>query len=182
MKKERKKKQSEDAVAPRFNALDAVIILLILVSIVGIYFRFNVLDLLTERDQQEYYVSFSIENIRYTTPNYINIGDSIFLADDGKELGVLVAESEDMANIGLSITPASELFMNENGVMEEVFYPNSESRVDAKGRMLCRGSYSEDGGLLIGGIHHVSAGQELCVYTELVSVTITVLDVEAVQQ
>ena len=54
---------------PRFGALDVVIILIAIISIVGIYFRFNLIDTITQTaNSKQYVVSFSIENIRYTTP------------------------------------------------------------------------------------------------------------------
>ena len=165
----------------RFKALDAVIILLVLTAVIGIYFRYNIFDLFSkEKDLRDHYISFSIEDIRYTTPNYMNIGDKIYY-NDGEELGVLVAESEDMSNLALSVTPASKLFLNEDGAMEEVFYPNNESRVNAKGRILCRGLYTAEGGFLVNGSQYLSCGQSVTVYTETVTVTIEIQNIESVQ-
>jgi len=180
MKKNREKNGEKKRSSHRFKALDAVIILLVLTAVVGVYFRYNIFDLFSKnKDMQDYYVSFSIEDVRYTTPNYINIGDRVYYSD-GEELGVLVAESEDMSNLALSVTPASELFLNDDGTMEEVFYPNNESRVNAKGRMQCRGNYTAEGGFLVNGSNDLSSGQSLSVHTETVTVTIEIQNIEAV--
>ena len=180
--KNKEKQTKKEKSLRRFYALDAVIILLILAAVVGIYFRFNVLDVLTSnRDLKEYHVSFSIENIRYSTPNYMNINDRVYYMDSGEELGVLIEGSTDMSNMAAIVTPASELFMNEEGVMVEVPYPNSESRVDVKGRILCKGSYTEDGGFLVNGSRYLSAGQTISVQTELITVNIIIQSIDPVQ-
>ena len=60
MKKKTLKNAKGSAIVPRFKALDLVIILLVIVSVVGIYFRYNLLDTLTSnKDLKEYTVSFS---------------------------------------------------------------------------------------------------------------------------
>ena len=72
---------------PRFGALDFVIILVVIISIVGIYFRFNLVDTITQTaNSKKYVVSFSIENIRYTTPNYVDIGDKLYISSSNEYL------------------------------------------------------------------------------------------------
>ena len=79
MKKRTLKNTERSSIVPRFKALDLVIILLVIVSVVGIYFRYNLLDTLTNnKDLKEYTVSFSIDNIRHTTPKYFNVGSLVF--------------------------------------------------------------------------------------------------------
>ena len=92
----------------------------------------------------------------------------------------MISESDDMQNIALSVTPASEMFVQKDGTVKEVFYPNSESRVNADGIMTCIGAYSDDGGLLVNGSQHLAAGQTIAVKTELVSVSITITNIEPV--
>lgn len=182
MKKNKEPKAEKKVSRYRFRALDAVIILLILTAVIGVYFRYNVLDQLSNRkNQKEYTVSFSIENIRYTTPNYMNIGDKIYYADDGEEMGVLIEESKNNSNRPISESPAGQLFVAEDGSVQEVFYPD-ETRVDVKGRMRCRGLYTEDGGFLVNGSRYLSAGQTVSVYTELVTINIVIRDIELMEE
>ncbi len=159
--------------SPRFGVLDAVIILLIIVAVVGVYFRYNILELVNgTKNLEDYTVSYSIENIRYTTPNYINTGDEVYFAEDGEHFGTLINASENMG--ALSITPASEYFTTSNASVVEVFYPDSQSRVDAKGRLTCHGTYSDDGGFLVNGSVFIASGQKINVKTENVTVTIQI--------
>lgn len=167
--------------APKFKLLDAVVILLVLVAVVGVYFRYNLMDsFLSRKNIQDFTISFTVENIRYTTPNYLNVGDEIYDASSGELIGSIIQESDDMSNMALRVTPASRFFTKDDGTIAEVFYPNDESRVDAKGRMACRGSYTSDGGFLLNGSDYMSAGQSIAVKTELVTFVLTVTEIEAV--
>ena len=179
MKKDKNQNSEQIKRTRRFHMLDAVIILLVILAVVGVYFRYSILDYLTgERDMKEYVVSFSIEDIRYTTPNYVHVNDRVYFSDNGNEMGKLLEVSEDMSNIALSVKPASKNFVDTDGTIKQVFYPNSESRVNAEGRMLCSGTYSEDGGFLINGSRYISAGQSVAIQTETVSVTIVITDIQ----
>ncbi len=167
--------------SPRFGVLDAVIILLVICLIAGIYFRSNIIEWISnQRNVRDYTVTFTVDHIRYTTPNYINVGDKVVFASNGEAFGTIIEESEGMSNIALSVTPSSEIF-TDNGQVIEVFYPNNESRVDVKGRLRCRGTYSEDGGFLINGSTYLSAGQTVTVQTELVTLELRILEITAVE-
>jgi hypothetical protein len=170
------KKEKSIRKSPRFGVLDAVIILLVILAVVGVYFRYNILNIISNmRDLKEYTVTYSIENIRYTTPNFISVGDDIYFADDNEKFGTLIAASENMG--ALSITPASEYFTDANGNVKEVLYPNNQSRVDAQGRLDCTGRYAEDGAFLVNGSTYVAAGQYINVKTEAVTVTIRIEEI-----
>ena len=180
MKKQRNKKDKTQRTTPRFRALDAVIILLVLTAVLGVYLRYNQLDLLTSKqNQKDYVISFSVKDIRYTTPEYyVSVGDMVYFADDGEEMGTLLSAADGL-NIALSYRPATKTFLTEDGTVREVQYPNNESRVDANGRMLCRGSYTEDGGFLMNGSRYLSAGQTVSVRTERVTITVLIEDIAA---
>ncbi len=167
--------------APRFGVLDAVIILLVIAAVLGIYFRYQLMDWITNtRNMGEYNVTFAIDDIRYTTPNYLNIGDEIYFANSGEHLGTLIEESDNASNSALIIQPSSETFYID-GVAHDIPYPNLESRVDVKGRLRCTASYSEDGGLLINGSTYIAPGQTISSKTEWVTVNLRILAIEAVE-
>ena len=181
MKKSRSDDKVKNASAKsrnyRFGVLDVVIILLVVLSIVGIYFRFNLIDSLKQSsNSKETVITYRISDIRYTTPNYINIGDNVYLSSTGELLGTIITATEEMSN-ALNVTPSSGNFIVEGNYLE-VFYPNSESRVDAVGRLTCTGAYTEDKGLLINNTTHITAGQTLSVRTELATFVITVVSIE----
>lgn len=167
--------------APRFRVLDAVIVLLIVTAVIGIYFRYNILDALTaEKNLKEYTVSFSVDDVRHTTENYLHVNDTVYFDENGEILGTLLTAFEN-GNRVWSTKPTWKFFVDDEGAIQKVDYPNSESRVNAEGRLLCKGSYSEDGGFLVNGSRYLSAGQTIAVYTELVSISITILNIEAVE-
>ncbi len=170
------KNDAKNTPKPKFGVIDAVIILLVIVAIAGIYFRHNIIDLISENKKYEKYtVTFSVENIRYTTPNYVNVGDNVYFASNNEFFGTLIAVSENMG--ALSIAPSSEYFTNSAGEIVEVFYPNNESRINATGKLLCEGRYSTEGGLIINGSTYISAGQSIDVNTEYVTVTLRVEEI-----
>ena len=159
-----------------FNIIDAAIIILIISIVLGIVFRSHIIDKLwAESKTDDYAVSFSVENIRYTTPAYLEVGDEVYFADGGDFFGKLMSESENVN--ALNITPASEYFTDAGGNVVEVFYPDEESRVDTKGRIECRGYYDEDGGFSIEGKHYIAPGQTVKVRTELVTLTVRITDI-----
>lgn len=176
-----KKPKTERANAPHFNVLDAVIIILIVAAVVGIYFRHEIIDVLTDdKNTDEYVVSFSIENVRHTTPSYIHVGDNVYFKSDGELMGSLMSASEN--ELSLDIAPALEYFTKSNGEIKAIRYPNEESRIDATGRLLCKGNYDENGGFSIDGDTYIAAGQSIEVYTEKVSFVLKVISIEVYEE
>ena len=164
-----------------FNVVDAVIIVLVIAVALGIYFRFNIIERLwAQSNTDDYAVSFSVKDIRYTTPTYINVGDKVYFADSSEFFGTVMSESENVN--ALNITPASKYFTDSNGNIVEVFYPDGESRVDAKGRVQCAGYYTEDGGFTIDGRTFIAPGQTVTVNTELVTLTVTVTSIDLITE
>ncbi len=165
---------------PRFGALDAFIILVVIVLIVGIFFRYRLLDVLNaQQNLSDYSVSFSVDNLRYTTPDYINVGDVVYFEDSGAELGVITKES-DTNQKPYTVAPATETFTDSNGNIIDVHYPN-ETRVSINGKMICAAQVSETGGILVNGNTYIVPGQTINVRTELVTMTIQIKAVEPIQ-
>ena len=171
------KEKKDKSNIPHFNAVDAMIIILLVVALVGIYFRYNIIDFLTaDKNNDEYAVSFSVDDIRYTTPNYLSIDDKVYFKSTGNIMGNIITESKDNQAV-LNITPAKKYFTDSKGDIKEVSYPEQESRVDAKGRLLCLGSYSADSGFCIDGNTYIAPGQYVEVYTEMVTLTLKITDI-----
>ena len=173
-------KQKKGGARPRIKVIDVVIILMVLLVVVGIIFRSNTLDLLENNlNKKDYTVSFSIKDIRYTTPDHMAVGDQVYFADSGELMGTLIAPSDEMKNIALKCTATSKYFTDANGKSVEVVYPGN-SRVDAEGKMVCEGLYTSDGIFLLNGTTYLAAGKNVNVQTERVTVTITVDKIEEV--
>ena len=179
-KEARKEAKAARATRPHFNAIDALIVILVIFAVLGIYFRSNIIDFLKNTvNEKDYYISFSIDNIQQHTTDYITVDDAFYLKSDGRLLGRLVRESDNQN--ALNITPTSVFFTDSTGKMVEVFYPN-ETRVNAKGRLQCRGSYTEDGGFCLDGTVTLSPGQTVSVYSEEITVSMRILSIEEVKE
>ena len=179
MSKAKKREHSNNKKTGKihFNVIDAVIIILVVASVLGIYFRYNVEDIFSKsKETCDYTVSFAVNDIRYTTPNYISVGDKVYFADTGNPFGELISESENKG--ALNIKPASKFFTDTSGKVVEAFYPNDESRVNAKGRLVCKGIYTDDGGFCVGGTRYIAPGQTVEVQTEYVTLLIRITAIE----
>ena len=161
---------------PKFGILDLAIIVLIISIVVGIAFRYNFFNTLSNFQKlDECAVSFSVKNIENTTLHYINIGDSVYFKDKNKNFGTIM-ESSDGSNMSLTFTPAAQTFF-ENGSDITVHYPLN-TRIDATGKIKCEGKFSNNGTFLLGGNDYLSAGQTYTICTEKVTIEITILGIE----
>ena len=177
----KKHETKEKKLAPRFSVLDVVIILLVILSVVGIYFRYNIVDLVSSaRNLQSFTVSYTIENMRSTTTECMDVGDKIYFADDGELLGSFIS-GLDNSGLFSSNAPATHSLTKSNGETINVPYPDS-SRVDVQGRFVCEGRYSDDGSFLVNGVRYMSEGEFVNVRTERVTVTLRIYDIAAIEE
>jgi len=127
------------------------------------------------KNQVEAVVSFSVSNINETTGYYIDIDDRVYFKDDGSELGLIMPSSENSLR-AIEEEPAIEI-IEENGEYISVSYPIG-TRIDAKGRIKCKGIFGSDGAFMLNGSDYISPGQSFTVCTERVTVNITVIDIQ----
>ena len=176
------KKQKAPRTAPKFGILDVVLILLIIVAVVGVYFRYNIIDWISStKNLSDYTVSYTVEDIRHTTPNYIKVDDKVYFASDSEYFGVLTNATENSTEALVGIVPASEYFTKMDGSIIEVKYPDTQTRVDAQGRLICKGRYSEQSGFLVNGSTYIAPGQVIDIRTEQVSVSIRIDEIVAIE-
>lgn len=183
MKKEKKIKNKENKARrfPKFYILDAAIIILILSAVLGIYFRYNVFDMLGNyKDQDSAQIVFSVKNIKETTKSFINIDDEVYFKDNGSKFGTIIQGEENSNEALVGIVPATANFV-DNGNLITVSDP-SGTRIDANGRIKCQGLFSNDGSFKLNGTEYLSVGQTKVICTELVTIEITILKIEKIQQ
>lgn len=160
---EKKKKQG-----PRFNVLDALIILLVIGCIVGIVLRFDLVDKLTMKNQTSpHEIVFSISNIQYasTSEEYMNIGIQAYNTETGKKIGRISSVDRE----SIKLTSGTVL---PDGATE--FLP--ESRVDVSGRISCQGAFG-NGGFMLNGTDYIAPGMKLKISFEKLDVTIDVIEI-----
>ena len=172
-------KRAEKQGKPHFNVVDAVIVILVIAALVGVYFRYNIMDYLTQASSKsEYYLTFTVEDVRYTTPYYIEMDDVFYLSANGDELGVFAGGAENQSEP--IITFASKTVTDSKGEIHEISYPHEQSRVNINGRLLCYGTFSEETGFCLDGKSYFGAGESVSVYSEKVTFTLRILSIESV--
>ena len=162
--------------ARKINALDIFIIILVIASIAGIIYRHYSSGLPTKTDAEaSYEVYFSVKDISFTTPSYLNTDDKIYF-ESGEFFGNLLNNNDTDTSSALVVTPANIVLTDENGNYVSTMYPDG-SRVDANGSMLCKCVKTEDGRYLLGGTKYITPGEEISVRSELVDLKITITSI-----
>ena len=161
----------------RFNVIDFLIVLISLLCILSLVARYTtVMDKIGVSNQlQQYEVSFTVTDLRYTTPSFFHIDDKIYL-QDGKQtyMGTLLSREVGSTD-ALTITLSSRYIQEETGFISAYYAENTF--VDVSGRILCEGMINDEGYFLLGGDLYVAEGQTLSVYTDLVSFELTVMGI-----
>jgi hypothetical protein len=164
----------------RFNILDAIIILLVVLCIVGISFRYSIMRKLgLSEELTNYRISFKLTTVSYTLPGFLNDGDKLYLID-GTEVGELLGVSEfsnytslTAENETLILSQASKYVNNSDGTLVLAYYPEY-TYVDANGAFLCRGAYGDKGYFCLAGETYLAVGQKLTLYTDTVTLNMTI--------
>lgn len=170
----------------RFNILDAVIVLLVVLCIVGICFRYSIMDSLgLGQEMAEYTVEFCVSGMDSTLPDFLGEGNALYFADAGKA-GVLcgVSEFSNMTAISagspaLIIKPHTVYVDDGNGAVVSAAYPDNKL-VDAEGAFRCNGAYSDDGRFSVEGKSFITIGQTVTLYTDTVTLNVTVTDISPI--
>lgn len=175
MESQKTKKRSN----ARFNIMDFLIILIVLLCIFSLVARYTTvlekIGLSNHLDQYE--VSFSVSNLRYTTPSFFQIEDQIYLQDDSNTYFGTLMSRETGSTDALTITLASEYVQSDTGFVSAYYADNT--LVDVSGRILCEGTFSDEGYFLLGGAVRLTEGQTIAVCTDLVSFELTVMGITA---
>ena len=150
----------------RFNIIDAFIILVVVLCIVGIYFRSNIESWMGERkDLKDYQITFVVEKIKSTSDQYIAVGNEV-RTENGVSLGTISS---------FSSFPAKAYVNDASGASVEVSYPK-DTYIDITVVMDCRGRQKEDG-FYLGGTYLLSPGTQIGAETEIMNFTFTVTNI-----
>lgn len=161
------------AKSAKFNAIDALIILLVIACIASIVYKAVIAsDVGGDSDLAEYRVYFKIDDIKSTSAGYFHTGDTVRLKNNGREVGVLDGIVQHVPAVGA---------YNENG--EEVFYPDipdqtitNDTRYSLVGYITVRGEMT-DKGFLLNGESYVAPNSTLDILTEWVDCSIRIISI-----
>ena len=158
----------------RFNVVDAVLILLAILAIVGVWQRKNLQNLFDSGEALETYtVTFEIKKIRSTTADLLEKGTALYLEDNGARvsLGTLAEQA--------STSAATVYLQNEAGETVKAVYPQDsfEYLLDANGILICRG-IEHEGTFLLEGKSYLAINQVVKAYTETADFEIRITGIQ----
>lgn len=157
----------------RFNAIDGVIILLVLLCIVAIAYKaitYN--DNAVNADLKEYRVHFKVDNISSSSYDYFVKGDTMRIKSTNRAFGTLEGINQHVPAVGA---------YNENG--GKVLYPSLENlgiyndtRYSLSGYITVRGEMTEYG-FLLNGDTYIASNSTLDIISEHIETTIRIIDI-----
>ena len=159
-------KNDKKSAKYKFNVLDAFIILVAVLCIVGIYFRSNIQSWVgAEKELDEFQITLVVEKVKSTSNQYISLGDKIYMSND-LELGRIDS---------FSSFPAKTYITDGNGTPVEVSYPE-DTYIDISIVVNCRGLQNEDG-FYLNGTYPVTPGSTIEGHTEIIDFSFTVTEI-----
>jgi hypothetical protein len=167
---------------PKFGVLDAVIILLVIAIVAGIYFRYSFFDTLNSmKNMKECYVTFKTDKITTNVSREMYDGDAIYFKSDGSSFGTLAVKSEEITMV-IQEQPATSTVFKDGKTYADVQYPQGMdgSLIYGIGTIKCNCAVSENGSYLLNGTTYIAPGQTYTVCTERVTVNIMITDIEVV--
>ena len=160
--------QNEKRSERKFNVIDAFIIILALLCILGIVFRSQVAEFIgVEKNVEEYELSFVVSEIRYTSNKYFQAESEVYLDSGNLLLGTIEGNC--------TFLPAEVYVDGPDGVPVKINCP-PDTYIDVSGIIKCLG-IEKDGGFYLGGTYYIAPGSQLKVHTEMINFVITVLEI-----
>ena len=165
---------------PKFSIIDAVIILLVIAIVVGIYFRYSFFDTLNStRNIKECYVTFKTQNTTETQLDALAKDDLIYFKSDKSAFGTLTVESEEKPLPILTYPATNDVTLYGKTYLDVEYPQNVENPlIYGTGIIKCECSITDDGSYLLNGSTYIAAGQTYTVCTEKVTIEITITSIE----
>jgi hypothetical protein len=158
----------------RFNILDAALILLLILAIVGVWQRSNLQKLFTVEELLDpYTVTFEIKKVRSTTVDLLQKDTALYMID-GEERVALGTLTQQVA-----ASAATVYLQDREGNTVKAVYPQDahEYLLDVSGELACAG-VEHDGSFLVGGRLYLAVNQTVIVQTESADLEIRITGIE----
>ena len=160
--------KSEKKSKHRFNAIDVFIILLVILCVVGVYFRGEIAKKIgIEKKVEEYQISFKVSEIRYTSSQYFYAGNNVYLNDGNILVGTIEGNC--------IVLPAEVYVDGPDGSPILSNYPK-DTYVDITGIIKCEG-LEKSKRFYLNGTYSLSPGSTLTVHTETVDFVMTITEI-----
>ena len=155
----------------RFNIIDLIIVLFIVLAAVGIFMRFNLAEEINLSAMNETYrIEFLIGDIQEASQDFLTVGEKFYIDSASIEIGTII-EILDIRN------PAPIYVPDINGDIKKSEAPG---RIEVIGVIESKGRTNKEGNYMINGNMFVAPNKELFVHTGKIEGLIRVLDVTKV--
>lgn len=161
----------------RGNVLDIVIVLIVLASLFSIGFRYYQTNVAPgDEEFKTVRITLEAQSVRPGAVNALTQGNTVYLEGSGERLGVLLTHPAAQGTSPVASAPASVLMTDEQGNYVRLPMPDG-TLFDLQAVIEAQGSFDADGVFLLQGRYPLTPGQALSVYTERVSLVLTVKQV-----
>lgn len=151
----------------RFNIIDAVLILAVLVIFVGVFIRSGFSEKFTEKlDEGVLQYEFIINSIKATSAERFDEGVKIYSQTTQKEVGEI---------IDYYTRPAEAYIELPTGEIVRTVIPD---RIDVIGKAKVKGTIGSDGRCMLDGTTHIAAGKNIYARTHDISFMFTIEGIE----
>ena len=148
-------KESKEKKA-RFNIIDLLIILFIILAAFGIVMRYNLADdIYFNAYGETFEIEFLIGDIQEASQDYLQAGETFYINVESLEIGT-IKEILDVRN------PAPGYDKDVNGNILKTELPG---RIEITGIMISKGRTTKDGDVMINGNSFVGPNREFLVHT-----------------
>ena len=152
----------------KFNIIDVLILILVLLCILGIVFRAKITQWIgIEKNLEVYKLSYKIKSERYTISDYLTSGNDVYIDSSNLMLGTLDGSA--------TFLPAEIYVTASDGTPVKGTYPK-DTYVDVMGNIRCQGIEKEDG-FYLNGSYAIAPGVTLKVHTMMCDFEIIVTDI-----
>ena len=165
--------QQETRTKRRFNVIDAFIIVLVLLCVLGVYFRGQIAEWIgIEKKVEEYQITFEVSEIRYTSSKYFYTGSKVYLDSGNIVIGTIEGNC--------TVLPAEIYLTDSEGAPVLTNYPK-DTYVDVTGSIKCLGIQKE-GGFFLNGTYSLAPGSKVNVHTEMLNFSMTITEIEKISK
>lgn len=160
----------------RLGALDALIIIVLVICIVSIGLRvFSTIRSETSANVQldSYIISFKVSNIKDSSAkNYFETGTNFYLSDSNVLLGslregVIVKDAETYYE-----TEDGKVVLVTNNAVGDLYRVDVEASLEAQGRVDANGAF------YLGGNIFIAPNKEIMIYSKYLSITVVITDIQ----
>ena len=154
----------------KFNIIDVIIILFVILAVIGIIRRYDIADEINFNATGESFdIEFFVHDILKGTEEYLQAGEKFYITIDSIELGTVTEILDVRDTVTYVETVGGDIYTS--------FLPE---RVDVTGIMRSTGRTTREGNVMINGNSFVAPGTSFFIHTGKRECWITVMNVTPV--